>query len=175
MILSVRGGLWSPKPVARPGWRHKGRRATRRCWTAATAGGMLRSMVPGGEAKLMAQLRRGSIQYCVLALLRDRDRYGFELTRQLAGADGLVTSEGTVYPLLARLRHEGLVETTWQESSQGPPRRYYHLTEDGHRALDAFAGQWRRFRDAIDAVLDEESADGRSSCERDSESVFPKA
>ncbi len=78
---------------------------------------MLRGMVPGGEAKLMAQLRRGSIQYCVLALLRERDRYGFELTRQLAGADGLVTSEGTVYPLLARLRHEGLVETTWQTIS----------------------------------------------------------
>jgi PadR family transcriptional regulator PadR len=132
-------------------------------------------MVPGGEAKLMAQLRRGSIQYCVLALLRDRDRYGFELTRELAGADGLVTSEGTVYPLLARLRHEALVETTWQESSQGPPRRYYRLTDEGHQALDVFVAQWRRFRDAIDSVLDEESGDGRSGRERDSESVLPKA
>ena len=88
----------------------------------------------------------------------DGDRYGFELTRELAGADGLVTSEGTVYPLLARLRHEGLVETTWQESSQGPPRRYYRLTAEGRQALGAFTAQWRRFRDAIDAVLDEESA-----------------
>ncbi len=135
----------------------------------------MRRMVPGGEAKLLAQLRRGSIQYCVLALLRDGDRYGFELTRELAGADGLVTSEGTVYPLLARLRHERLVETTWQESSQGPPRRYYRLTAEGHRALDAFTAQWRRFRDAIDAVLDEESAHGRPSRGRDSESVLPKA
>jgi PadR family transcriptional regulator PadR len=132
-------------------------------------------MVPGGEAKLLAQLRRGSIQYCVLALLRDGDRYGFELTRQLASADGLVTSEGTVYPLLARLRQEGLVETTWQESSQGPPRRYYRLTEDGQQALDAFTAQWQRFRDAIDAVLYEESADGRPGSGRDSESVLPKA
>jgi PadR family transcriptional regulator PadR len=132
-------------------------------------------MVPGGEAKLLAQLRRGSIQYCVLALLRDGDRYGFELTRQLAGADGLVTSEGTVYPLLARLRQEGLVETTWQESSQGPPRRYYRLTEDGQQALEAFTAQWARFRDAIDAVLYEESADGRPGRGRDSESILPKA
>jgi PadR family transcriptional regulator PadR len=132
-------------------------------------------MVPGSEAKLLAQLRRGSIQYCVLALLRDGDRYGFELTRELADADGLVTSEGTVYPLLARLRQEGLVETTWQESSQGPPRRYYRLTEEGHKALAAFTTQWRRFRDAIDAVLDEESADGRPSRGRDSESVLPQA
>jgi len=132
-------------------------------------------MVPGGEAKLLAQLRRGSIQYCVLALLRDGDRYGFELTRALADADGLVTSEGTVYPLLARLRQEGLVETSWQESSQGPPRRYYRLTEDGHQALDAFTNQWRRFRDAIDDLLDEESTDGRSGRQRDSQSVLPQA
>jgi PadR family transcriptional regulator PadR len=87
----------------------------------------------------------------------------------------LVTSEGTVYPLLARLRQEGLVETTWRESSQGPPRRYYRLTADGHQALDAFMAQWRRFRDAIDAVLDEESADGRPGRGRDSESVLPTA
>ena len=111
----------------------------------------------------------------MLALLRDGDRYGFDLTRALADADGLVTSEGTVYPLLARLRQEGLVETSWQESSQGPPRRYYRLTQDGHEALDAFTTQWRRFRDAIDDVLDEESANGRSGRERDSHAVLPPA
>jgi PadR family transcriptional regulator, regulatory protein PadR len=132
-------------------------------------------MVPGGDAKLLSQLRRGSIQYCVLALLRDEDRYGFELTRALAESDGLVTSEGTVYPLLARLRHEGLVDTSWRESTQGPPRRYYRLTPDGREALDAFVAQWRRFRDAIDGVLDEESANGRSGRGRDSESVLPSA
>ena len=132
-------------------------------------------MVPGSELKLLAQLRRGSIQYCVLALLRDRDRYGFELTRELADAGGLVTSEGTVYPLLARLRRDGLVETFWQESSQGPPRRYYRLTDEGRRGLEAFIAQWRRFRDAIDLVLDEGSADGGPSRERDSRAVLPKA
>ncbi len=124
---------------------------------------------------MLAQMRRGSIQYCVLALLRDRDRYGFELTRELADADGLVTSEGTVYPLLARLRQEGLVETTWQESSQGPPRRYYRLTAEGQQALDAFTAQWRRFRDAIDAVLDEESTHGRPGSGSDTQSVLPQA
>jgi PadR family transcriptional regulator, regulatory protein PadR len=137
--------------------------------------GMVCCMVPGGEAKLLSQLRRGSIQYCVLALLRDGDRYGFELTRTLAEADGLVTSEGTVYPLLARLRQEGLVQTSWQESSQGPPRRYYRLTPDGHEALDTFTAQWSRFRDAIDGLLDKESAYGRSGRRSDSESVLPQA
>jgi PadR family transcriptional regulator, regulatory protein PadR len=132
-------------------------------------------IVPGGTTKLMAQLRRGSIQYCVLALLRDGDRYGFELTRALADADGLVTSEGTVYPLLARLRQEGLVETRWQESTQGPPRRYYRLTSEGHGALEAFTTQWRRFRDAIDGLLDEEGTDGRSGRQRDSQPILPPA
>lgn len=112
-------------------------------------------MVPGGTSKLMTQMRRGAIEFCVLALLRDEDRYGFDLSRSLAAADGLVTSEGTIYPLLARLRQEGLVQTSWHESPQGPPRRYYRLTTDGRVALDAFSLQWQRFRDAVDGLLDE--------------------
>jgi PadR family transcriptional regulator, regulatory protein PadR len=114
-------------------------------------------MVPGGAPQLLSQMRRGAIEYCVLALLREEEMYGFELTRALAAADGLVTSEGTVYPLLARLRREGLVETFWRESSQGPPRRYYRLTSDGKVALEAFVLQWRRFRDTVDGLLEEGS------------------
>jgi PadR family transcriptional regulator PadR len=113
-------------------------------------------MVPGGTTKLMSQMRRGAIEFCVLALLREEDRYGFDLARTLAAADGLVTSEGTLYPLLARLRQDGLVQTTWHESSQGPPRRYYRLTKDGDAALDAFIVHWHRFRDAVDGLLDGE-------------------
>ena len=102
----------------------------------------------------MAQVRRGTIEYCVLALLRDGERYGFEIARTLSEANGLVTSEGTVYPMLTRMRTAGLVETTWQESSQGPPRRYYHLTADGRSALEGFREQWSRFRSSVDAVLE---------------------
>jgi len=105
------------------------------------------------DSALLAQMRRGAIEYCVLALVKNEERYGFELVRQLSEADGLVTSEGTVYPLLTRLRQEGLVETTWRESNQGPPRRYYRITKDGRRALDTFIGQWERFRDAVDDLL----------------------
>jgi PadR family transcriptional regulator, regulatory protein PadR len=112
-------------------------------------------MVVGGAEKQLTQMRRGAIEYCVLALLRNHDRYGFELTKALAAADGLVTSEGTVYPLLARLRQDGLVETFWQESSQGPPRRYYRLTDDGRTALETFRVQWKKFRDTVDSLMDE--------------------
>jgi len=111
-------------------------------------------MVPGTTEKLMSQMRRGALEYCVLALLRKEERYGFDLVRSLGETDGLVTSEGTIYPLLARLRGEGLVETTWHESVQGPPRRYYQLTLDGERALEIFVEQWRRFRESVDRILE---------------------
>jgi PadR family transcriptional regulator PadR len=64
-----------------------------------------------------------------------------------------VTSEGTIYPLLARLRRDGLVTTTWQESDAGPPRKYYRLTPAGRRGLAGFTEEWTRFRDAVDELL----------------------
>src|SRR5215212_72734 len=91
---------------------------------------------------LLAQMRRGTLQYCVLALLAGEERYGFDLVRGLAQVDGMVTSEGTIYLLLGRLRREGLVETTWRESTSGPPRRYYHLTGAGRTALEGFRLEW---------------------------------
>ncbi|MET7849780.1 PadR family transcriptional regulator [Streptomyces avermitilis] len=106
----------------------------------------------------MSQLRRGILQFCVLALLRDGERYAFELVRELCDAHGLVTSEGTIYPLLSRLRKEGWVNTVWKESDSGPPRRYYTLTATGRRALDEFAGEWGPFKTAVDNLLDSEES-----------------
>jgi PadR family transcriptional regulator PadR len=103
----------------------------------------------------MTQLRRGAAEHCVLALLRPGERYGFDLARALVGPGGLIASEGTLYPLLARLRRQGLVETTWRESTSGPPRRYYRLTEAGERSLDGFTARWRTFRDQVDAIVDD--------------------
>ena len=102
---------------------------------------------------MLPQLRRGALEYCVMALIRDVPRYGFDLVRELSEAEGLLTSEGTIYPLLSRLRKEGLVTTSWQESESGPPRRYYALTTDGRAALDRFVQDWSRFRDGVDRVL----------------------
>jgi PadR family transcriptional regulator PadR len=65
----------------------------------------------------------------------------------------MVTSEGTLYPLLGRLRREGVVETTWRESPSGPPRRYYRLTPDGEALLRAFSEEWARFRTSVDTIL----------------------
>jgi PadR family transcriptional regulator PadR len=98
-------------------------------------------------------MRKGALEYCVLALLRDGERYGFELVRELCAAE-LVTSEGTIYPLLARLRQDGAVETSWRESTQGPPRRYYKLTTEGKASLDFFAAEWQRFCRAVNGILE---------------------
>ena len=100
-----------------------------------------------------SQLRRGVLQFCVLALLQGGERYGFELVRALSEVDGLVTTEGTLYPLLGRLRREGVVETTWRESTAGPPRRYYSLTSRGRAALTTFLEEWKHFRDGVDELL----------------------
>jgi PadR family transcriptional regulator, regulatory protein PadR len=107
-----------------------------------------------GQERLLTQMRRGTLEYCVLALLRQDERYGFDLVKGLgAGGDGLVTSEGTIYPLLTRLRRDGLVTTSWEESPSGPPRRYYRLTTKGHAALAQFIEEWQRFRDAVDRLV----------------------
>jgi PadR family transcriptional regulator PadR len=104
--------------------------------------------------RLLSQMRRGTLEYCVLAILAGGERYGFQLVRELGEVDGMVTSEGTIYPLLSRLRRDALIEPTWRESPAGPPRRYYRLTRAGRAALDAFVVEWSRFRAAVDLFLE---------------------
>lgn len=112
-------------------------------------------MEPGDNSdRTLTQLRRGALPHCVLAVLAADERYGFELVKVLSQTYGFTISEGTIYPLLSRLRRDGLVATTWQESDSGPPRRYYRLTDDGTRALHGFRDDWRSFRDAVDELLD---------------------
>ena len=106
-------------------------------------------MTAGGP---LSQLRRGVLEYCVLALLEHEERYGYDLVVELSEA-GLLASEGTIYPLLSRLRKEELVRTTWQESPSGPPRRYYALTRQGRAVLEEFTGSWADFKLSVDEIL----------------------
>ena len=108
-------------------------------------------MEPGGN--VATQLRRGVLEHCVLAVLARSPEYAFELVRRLSALDGLVTSEGTIYPLLSRLSRDGMVSTTWQPSDAGPPRKYYDLTAAGRRALDAFVAEWSTFTEGVDDLL----------------------
>ena len=117
----------------------------------------MRCMEPGDDTNWLPEVRRGVAEQCVLALLTEGGKYRLELARELAERGQIIASEGTLYPLLARLRRNGLVETSWRESTSGPPRRYYHLTSDGELALASFKKQWRVFRDAVDEILSEGS------------------
>ena len=101
----------------------------------------------------ISQLRRGVLEFCVLALLRDAERYSYEIVSALSSTGGLITSEGTIYPLLSRLRKEGVVSTTWRESQSGPPRRYYRITASGANRLQAFVAEWTRLRHSVDDLL----------------------
>jgi PadR family transcriptional regulator len=124
----------------------------------------MRGMEPGETRNLVTELRRGVLEPCVLALVSDREAYAYDIVRTLTEAGSLLTSEGTIYPLLARMRREHLVTTTWRESASGPPRRYYRVTEQGRRTLRSFMADWRRFADAVDEVLASSSGgtvDGR--------------
>lgn len=98
-------------------------------------------------------MRKGILEYCVLAYLKDHPSYGLEMASSLASNEALFSSEGTLYPLLTRLRKQGWVETNWRESNSGPPRRYYALTPAGGAALSAFMATWAEFRGAVDAAL----------------------
>lgn len=110
-------------------------------------------MVRGETRNQATELRRGVLELCVLAVLERGESYAFDIVRNLSDAGELLTSEGTIYPLLARMREQRMVTTTWRESASGPPRRYYNLTDSGRRALVDLAGDWSRFRDAVDALL----------------------
>jgi PadR family transcriptional regulator, regulatory protein PadR len=110
-------------------------------------------MLGVAEAEL-TELRRGVLGPCVLALLERRPRFGLELVRDLAGAGGLLTSDGTVYPLLNRLRDAGLVTSQWQVIEGERPRRYYSITAAGTASLAAFRGEWAQFAATVSQVLE---------------------
>jgi PadR family transcriptional regulator, regulatory protein PadR len=110
-----------------------------------------------GEGGL-TELRRGVLGPCVLSLLERRPRFGLELVRDLAAADGLLTSEGTVYPLLNRLRDAGLVTSEWQANEGERARRYYSISEAGRQSLEAFRADWAQFSATVGKVLNHTAA-----------------
>jgi PadR family transcriptional regulator, regulatory protein PadR len=99
------------------------------------------------------QFLRGALDLCLLAVMAEGPAYGYEMTKRLR-ARGLATvGEGSIYPLLARLEREGLVETERAASNGGPPRKYYRPSRAGRRALESGIAEWQAARDALDAAL----------------------
>ena len=95
------------------------------------------------------QLRKGLLELAILNALGPGALYGYEIVRQLADVDGLVITEGTVYPILSRLRNDNYVETYIEESPEGPPRKYYRLTARGRDELRRMNDHWERLNQSI--------------------------
>src|ERR1700737_2204525 len=105
------------------------------------------------EAKWEVQLRKGCLELAILAALWDGKLYGLEILRRLESDSDLIVSEGTVYPLLSRLKVLGLVRSEWVESDAGHPRKYYTLTAAGRQRGREMAGMWSRFSSSLTRLL----------------------
>jgi PadR family transcriptional regulator PadR len=100
-----------------------------------------------------AQLRKGCLEMAVLAALAPARSYGLEIIRALEKHSDLVLSEGTVYPILNRLREDGLVNASWVESETGHPRKYYSLTRKGYDRAAQMAEIWMQFTSGVNALI----------------------
>ena len=97
------------------------------------------------------ELRKGLLEYLVLSIVSSGDVYVGDILERLRTTD-FATREGTLYPLLSRMRKDGLLDHEWQESTAGPPRKYYRLTPDGRAQLVAFREYWASMSDLIDTL-----------------------
>ena len=101
------------------------------------------------------QLRKGMLELCILNAIDGTRLYGYDIVRRLREIEALVISEGTVYPILSRLRREGFVQTTIEESAEGPPRKYYRLTEKGKGILTRMNDCWVKMKTGADGLKGE--------------------
>ena len=98
-----------------------------------------------------SQMRKGVLEYCILLLLAKEDAYASSLIAKLKEANMIVV-EGTLYPLLIRQKNQGLLQYRWEESPQGPPRKYYSITEKGREQLAEMDGAWQEIITTIDNI-----------------------
>ncbi len=99
-----------------------------------------------------AQMRKGVLEFCILSLLSSREAYTSDIIETLRESKLLVV-EGTLYPLLTRLKNDGLLEYRWEESTSGPPRKYYKTTPAGDKFLDELRNTWRELQDAVENTI----------------------
>lgn len=99
-----------------------------------------------------SQVRRGILEYCILLLISEKPRYGYEMVTLLDKWEPLAITEGTLYPLLRRMLKENYMESFWKESETGPPRKYYTLTAAGRQLMDSMSREWNKFSTAIHQI-----------------------
>ena len=103
---------------------------------------------------IKSQMRKGVLEYCILSMLKGGDAYASLIISSLKDARMIVV-EGTLYPLLTRLKNQGLLNYRWEESTQGPPRKYYSLTMDGEEALNQLNQSWNELTGTVNKLKTE--------------------
>ncbi len=98
-----------------------------------------------------AQMRKGILEYCILSVLSRNSCYASDIIKELKEAEVIVV-EGTLYPLLTRQKNAGLLSYRWEESPQGPPRKYYELTEKGHSYLSELDNSWKELVESVNVI-----------------------
>jgi PadR family transcriptional regulator PadR len=98
-----------------------------------------------------SQMRKGVLEYCILCIIGKSECYASDIIDQMKDAK-LIVVEGTLYPLLTRLKNSGLLNYKWEESKSGPPRKYYSLTGEGKSFLDALSGTWEELSTAVASI-----------------------
>ncbi len=99
-----------------------------------------------------SQLKKGTLELCVLSLLSKGDMYGFELTGTISAH--IAISEGTIYPLLKRIKDEGFVVTYLKESQEGPPRKYYSITDYGRVTMETLKNEWNSLVEGMKKIME---------------------
>lgn len=107
------------------------------------------------------QLKKGALELCVLVLISNKDRYGYELAQKIT--EKIELAEGTLYPILRRLTKDKFLTCYLSDSSEGPPRKYYSITDSGRRQLEELIAQWVPFASAVNDFIEEgTSTDGEN-------------
>ena len=99
-----------------------------------------------------AQMRKGVLEFCILSILSDGEHYPTEIIERMKTARLLVV-EGTLYPLLTRLKNDGLLTYRWEESTSGPPRKYFTLSEEGKKSLAELLNSWTELTDSVNQII----------------------
>ena len=100
---------------------------------------------------IKSQMRKGLLEYCILSIISRKEAYASDILETLKQANLLVV-EGTLYPLLTRMKNEGLLTYRWQESTSGPPRKYYAITKEGQELLNQLHEEWKTIQQAVMAI-----------------------
>ena len=103
-----------------------------------------------------SQILKGTLEACILQLIKNKDMYGYEITEQLSNYGLDIVAQGTIYPLLMKLEKENLVTSYLKESNFGPPRKYYSITEEGNKYIVNFKDVWRNISTTITEILKDE-------------------